>query len=411
MSKQFNAAFYPSRLVEGLDRWYISIYFFDKKGRKVFKRPTFNLNRILNISDRRKRGKELVEKIDWWFRQGFSLPFQEWKVPPDFRISNDFTRPKKFDTNIVEAIQFVVKIKSANEREDSVRSYVGFQSIFIDFLERHGYAHLPTADIRTAHGHEFLDDLLVYRNVGARTYNSYLSLALRFFKMLEGRGYREKHSNIFADAKRKKPGKKLRRNFTEEEAKVVFGSMRYKYPLLFQALILEYACFIRPAELRRLKFSDINLEKGIVHVKSHQAKTHKDKFPVIPDSFRDFIDDEFFNKYPKNWFIFGKGFAPHESKSCGRNTMNAKHNRLLRALQEEGRLSDITGLTWYSWKDTGITDGMDFVHPTAIQQQADHSDLTQTMKYHHAPVVNVAVKTKFVNKLAPKKSEEKVDEM
>jgi len=56
--------------------------------------------------------------------------------------------------------------------------------------------------------------------------------------------------------------------------------------------------------------------------------------------------------------------------------------------KECGELKNIAGLTWYSWKDTGITDALEDLPLMAVRDQAGHSDAKMTLKYYHKARVN-----------------------
>ena len=69
-----------------------------------------------------------------------------------------------------------------------------------------------------------------------------------------------------------------------------------------------------------------------------------------------------------------------------------RHLKLLTRLQRAGRLGDIRGLTWYSWKDTGISTHALKVSPLSARDQAGHADMKYTMLYYHSDPVNGAYK-------------------
>ncbi|NET39734.1 MAG: site-specific integrase, partial [Cyanothece sp. SIO1E1] len=197
----------------------------------------------------------------------------------------------------------------------------------------------------------------------------------------------------------KKLPKKQRRNFTHQEAKVVIQQIRKEEPLLFIALLLEYCCFARPTEIRHLRFMDINIENGLVFIDRKSGKTKEDRSLTIPNVFLQYFPAVFFESFPKSYFIFGSGFHPHPNKPCGVNTMGNKHRAILRKLKDKGKLKDITGLQWYSWKDTGITDALEDLPLLAVQDQAGHSTPEMTLRYRHKKLINRQIKEGFKNKV------------
>lgn len=397
MKKKFLSSYHPARLVKGNSRWYINVYYTDNNGKKVQAKPTFNLNRIYNLFERERRGKELEKKLNWWFSRGLGLPFEEYRVPGNYEIAVEIKRPEKHDTNVIEAFTKVVEIKCNEVRPDSRRTYRSILLLFTAFLKKYGYDNHCIADIDNSVAAEYLDHIQIDRKVGNRTYNNELSRLRFFFKMLEKRSYVTK--NPFDDFVKKKTPKKRRRNFTLAEARRVVKEMSIVDNLLFQAFLLQYCCFIRPAEMRRLKFKDVDMENGLIYISEEQSKTKTERVATIPDSFAHLFDKSFFAAYPGNYTIFGKKFEPHPTEMCGLNAMNYRHRAILNDLVTRGELQDITGLSWYSWKDTGITDALYEIDPSSVQDQAGHTSLEMTMKYKHKRPENSAMRTKFKNKL------------
>jgi hypothetical protein len=70
-----------------------------------------------------------------------------------------------------------------------------------------------------------------------------------------------------------------------------------------------------------------------------------------------------------------------------------RHAKVLEKLRGSGELGNIAGLTWYSWKDTGISL---HVHKTSLigtRDQAGHGEVAQTITYYHSDQVNSEYKT------------------
>ena len=56
-------------------------------------------------------------------------------------------------------------------------------------------------------------------------------------------------------------------------------------------------------------------------------------------------------------------------------------------MEREGVISDTEHLTLYGFKDTGITNHIETTSPLATMDQAGHSDLRETLRYRHSPVI------------------------
>lgn len=394
MKKKFLPSFEPARLVRGTSRWYISFYAVNDltKRREKFK-LTFNLNRITDLRLRARVGEDLAQKITWWMEQGKPISrFDPEKVRlMELTIQQEMNRKP-----LMDAIDAVLDVHAQILRSESMRSYRGVCEKFRQFLHARKWEKLLCSELTKAHAAAYLDHCLTERRLSARTYNNQIIHLRTIINKLIHRGYLQE--NPFSNLPLLRPMKKQRRVFTHFEARAVAKYIQATDRLLFYALLLEYTGYIRPAELRRLKFENIDLKAGIIRLGDTQTKDKEERFVTIPSDFLQHFDVQFFAAYPAKWFVFGQNMAPHPDKPCGISTMYNKHLRALKELQRRGELADITGLTWYSWKDTGITDALEDLPILAVKDQAGHSDVKMTLRYRQAEKVNRSMKG-FKNKL------------
>ena len=384
-------AYGPARLVQGSDRWYVLFYALNENGERQRYRPTFNLNLIKDLTLRKERGETLVEKINWWLSGGNDAwLFEELSRVPSIEKKTKKPHDELEETPVVDAIDFIVKLKSQTTRKDSARSYKSIGSLFVDFITAKRWTQLSIVKLTRRHAAAYMDHCLVDRQVGNRTYNNNLRMMRAMFSDLVERGYINK--NPFQEIRFKPEEPKKRRRFSSQEAKIVIRKIRQESPLLFNALLFEYCCFIRPSEIRHLKFEDIDLEMGVVRITQATGKTKMERHATIPDDFRGHFNKGWFRQFPFHWYVFGKAFRPHPNKTCGRNTMNKKHRTILEKLYAAKELSSIEGLQWYSWKDTGITDALSDIPLIGVQDQAGHSSPEMTLKYRHKNKVNEHMK-------------------
>ncbi len=72
--------------------------------------------------------------------------------------------------------------------------------------------------------------------------------------------------------------------------------------------------------------------------------------------------------------------------------MYRRHDRYLQRLKEEGQLKNTDGLTWYSWKDTGISLHARRTTALSTRDQAGHKDFDITLVYYESEQVNAEYK-------------------
>lgn len=398
MNKKFLPAFSPATLIQGKSAWYICFYAASQESDEPTRyRVTFNINRIKDPKDRKLRGEELAAKINWWIRKGFRpWMFDERKVPFDFDQPEQEKRNALGKTNVIEALEFIRDVKEKTGARDTARTYRSQTNLLIDFLHAKKVHRITISDFTRNLAMAYMDHRATIQHVSNTTYNNTITNLRVMFNALVDREYID--HNPFSEVPKKKPSEKIRRPFTDREAVIVISRIRKECPLLFYALLLEYACFIRPSEIISMRFKDIDLKSGIVTLKRH-TKNKKSRYVTIPDDFLEFFRVDFFKKYPDHYFIFGDKLEAHPNKHCGNGTLYRKHKKILDDLKATGALDDIIGLQFYSWKDTGITYALEEMKLLAVQDQAGHSTPQMTLKYRKKPKINIEIKEGFRNKL------------
>lgn len=397
MQKKLMSSYEPPRLVKGNDRWYISFYApNDLNGNQREKfRQAFNLSKFNNLKQREARAVELIAKLNLWLEAGKPISkFDEYKVRLMVELNNEDRSLE--ETPVPEAFAHVLQLKE-RLREESTRSYKSIGGLFLKFLARNKWDRLAIGDITKMHAMAYLDDCLIRRKLAPVTWNNQVTLLTTIFNDLMDRGYIQK--NPFHRIKKKKKLPKKRRNFTAKEASMVLSRIQQEDTLLFYTVLMLYCCFLRPKEIRLLRFQDVDLKHGLIRLSYQDAKDSDNRTVTIPNTFLKYFDPEFFKKYPGMKFIFGPKFIPGGNTTCGKQVAFRRHEKILHQLHREGNLHDIHGLTLYSWKDTGITDALENLPLLAVQDQAGHSSPQMTMKYRHKKLVNEPFKEGFENKL------------
>jgi hypothetical protein len=242
--------------------------------------------------------------------------------------------------------------------------------------------------------------------VGNNTYNNYRGQTIVLFNAMRNRGMMEE--NPFQKTPKVPRAKKGRRAFSNDEAAVVLGEIYEKDYWLFILVLLHLGEWIRRTEAYRLRFNRFHLQEGYILLTQDDTKNRQESTVTIPKEFLPFFLDERFTKWPANYLLFGALGKPHPSKSAGENTYKFRHRMLLVRLKLEGKLKDITGLSLYSWKDTGMTFMAKHLTPFQLRDHARHSSTDISMLYYHADQIIEEVRDSqipFLDELIKKQKE------
>jgi len=373
-----------ARVVKG-HRWYIDYTVYDPEtGTEQRRRRDFDLNDIENLEVR-----EAVALILCKY-----LPLLERPRPDPAPPQSAGPEPM----TIKAALQQISDIKQgATSARSTRKDYRSACDKLREWMERQGHANRPAPDFGRQHARAYWDHLCTGKTkkgtlMGGKTLNNKLTLLRAVWsEMLAREMVRE---NVFQWIKPAREQEKARRAFTDAEKQAVAAEIEKTDYWMFRGVLLQYFCYIRPIELTRLRFRDFDLGMGVVTVDVHKGKEYHKRVATIPASIMHYFVDGKFETYPGNYFVFGlvkTGKGQHDvlpsTVACCENRPYKRHRKVLERLRDRGELHDLDGLTWYSWKDTGISRNANETSPLSTRDQAGHSSFDMTLKYYRAPRV------------------------
>lgn len=378
-----------ARLVKG-QRWYLDYTVFDPEtGKEHRRRRDFDLNDIANLKVREQVGKILCKHL-----ADLDRPRNQKNKAPE--TPAPATPPPMA---IKDAVLQISAIKQgATSTRSTKKDYRFVCDNLVSWLERQGHANRPAPDFGRQQARAYWDFLCTKKTAkgkhfGGKTLNNKLTLLRSVWSEMLAREMVKE--NIWQWVKPAKEQPKNRRAFTAQEKRVVAAEIEKTDYWMFRGVLLQYFCYIRPIELTRLRFADFDLANGLVTVDVHKGKSPHKRFATIPASITHYFRDGVFETFPANYFVFGlvpMGKGQYEikpgTKACCENRPYKKHRKVLERLVKRGDLKDINGLTWYSWKDTGISCHAGETSPLSTRDQAGHTDFDMTLKYYHAPAIN-----------------------
>lgn len=374
MKKKFLPSFQPPRLVKASQGWYIVWYEANPATGELKRfRNTFLLNRIPNKVTRLQRAQAILEEISRQLAAGGYAYAGKQETGLGF-------------TPLGEAMQLARTIKAATQVEATNHSYGSHINLFLTWAKSQRLDGLPVKAFSRLQAMQFLDSRKA-TGVGGRTYNNYITFMRSIWAALQERGYVE--ANPWAQVRKAKPEPKHRRTFSQAEAATVAAYIAAHSPGLFAAILLQYYCFLRPNEIRQLRRRDFDLEAGTIQIPALVAKAKRPRLVTMPEAVRRYFLDHYAKLAP-SYYLWGPQQKPDAKLVCGKNEMNKKHLVFLRQMKKKRLLTDIDGLKFYSWKDTGLTEAAKSIGLLDLMQQAGHHDPKMTMVYIHQAKENAA---------------------
>ena len=371
--------FVPARIFKSnkRDLWYITFHQVNPLTgiRQEFRR-SFDLNRIKDLKDRARHAAIIKEKLNKeWLPAGY--PFEDLLVEQSKIFS------------MKDALEHALNIKRELPSKKSVITFESKARILTAYLVHTNKLEMDVREFSPLDARKFLNWYQKDRGVKNITYNAVMEKVRALFN--EIKGLKMIDHNPFAGIKKKVEEEKVRRTITRDEQKIILEYIKENNQPLYVAVLLQYFCFIRPIELRRIKAKDISMGKSNikVHVMKGRKRTKqwKIRYATIPNQLRPVLS-AFLKNIPADFYIFGIGGKPHPNKKIGDNTMGNWHRKALNHLKSKGLLIETDTIHFYSWKDTGVTNIAPHVVPFHLKDQLGHATMDMALTYYEQATIN-----------------------
>lgn len=324
----------------------------------VMKRVRYYVSNKLSTKEQIKRAQLLIKELLAKLNAGWN-PFANPETNRGYLLIKD-------------VLENYVKYIEKSLRKKSYENYKSRVKVMQEYINSTSIPIRCVYQIDEAFMNDFLDWLVLDREVSPRTRNNYRLWLSSFADYLVKRKYIA--SNPVPNIENMKEGKKRRQPLTKEMLERLKAEAKEKDPHFYLACLMMYYTFIRPTEMSYIKIGDISIKEQTILVRAENAKNKKDGYVALHDSLiKEMVAVGTFN-YPSHYYLFGKKFKPAESRA-GADQFNktfAKYRKLFRWKSE---------YMFYSLKDSGIRDLANASGIVIARDQARHSDISVTNRY------------------------------
>lgn len=162
--------------------------------------------------------------------------------------------------------------------------------------------------------------------------------------------------------------------YTYDELSLISNTLKKFDESLWMISQMIYYCFLRPQEIVRLRFSNIDIDRGLIFTSGYATKNKNSEAIVIPTQFINSIDKEFFKSYPMDWYIFSRKLKP--------GTKEISIARIDESWMKYRNTHGLGNKKIYWLKHTGNGEAIDSgINIRDIQNHNRHSSLEYTQKY------------------------------
>ncbi|MFW5983509.1 MAG: tyrosine-type recombinase/integrase [bacterium] len=313
---------------ESQGRVYVYYYVTNPSTDKM-ERKRIYLNNIKSKQNKLRYARQLKEKINNKLDNGWN-PF----------IDEDESS-KKYKS-IEEALDFVLTYKSKFIRPRSIPQYRHRINTLKEWLKNKKILNKMIHEFTQNMAIDFMNDLIINREITTRTFNNYLLDYRTFFNTLVKNQYL--NSNPFQQVDKLPTTQTLKRPFTESELSLYMEHIQNHNYDLYIISLYTYCCGLRPAEICRLKIKDVNLKNGYIHIPGNASKNKKIGIIPIPGFFLEELKI-YLAGIPEEHYICSTGLKP------GAKTI--KPNKIAQQFRKTANKIGLPGdLIFYSLKDT-----------------------------------------------------------
>lgn len=364
----------PPKLHEG-KCWYVDFVCWDP-AKKSMRRKKYHVDNMPTPRARRKRANEIILNLMRRLQEGWN----PWVDSSSLRCYSLYSVITVSYSRYVEKMYGAGQIKRWTYL-DWKSYHKGFDAWLAKYPARFVYVYQLDRRIVT----EFLDYLLLDREVSAQTRNNYRAWLFQYCEWLIGRGYLEENP-VKGTKKLRVPDKRRDSLTALEMAKLKdYLSTRNRHFLL--ACMIEYYCFVRPIELVQVRLQYFNIRKQQLFIPGTIAKNKRDYMVGLnPTVIQLMVELRVFDS-PGNFFLFGKDFCPSAVQADSR-IFRDYFVSVRRALKWPASKK------FYSLKDSGIRDLANAEGIVVARDQARHQDIETTNRYLKADALTAHEATK-----------------
>lgn len=350
--------------------WYIWFRYFNQSKNKwqmqIFKR---GINYHKTFEERLKQAEKLRDALSKELKEGWN-PLKKKDSSPGAIVRD--IRPE----TLVDALDRITKTQTALD-DETKHNYRSVLKPLIAWLATMNISQIAAEDFSTELANQYLDNTIAERGWNPSSIKQYVTITRVFFNEMKRRKWITE--NPFADRKVPKVPVGRAMAFSLNERKALKNLLYMQDRGLYYFTQFMYHTFIRGKELLRIKVGDVDLVNNSIIIRD--SKNGWQEHVTINENFREIIAEMQLEKYPSDYFIFGKvgrtnraRIAPSPTKYSSK-AIDAKHTLFRRELK-------INDKTIYSWKHSGVCDYYEATKdPYAIMTQCRHRSLDVTMRY------------------------------
>lgn len=276
-------------------------------------------------------------------------------------------------TTLINAINYYLELrKPPVTRLRTYNTYRSHINFLISYLNKNESRNKYVYEFSKFDAQNFMQQTRIKQKHSNRTHNNLLTTMRALWTFFVKYEYCVKNIFLFVDTLMEEEPAIF--PYTDDELSLITKTLpNHNKELWFIAQLIFY-CFLRPQEIVRLKFENINIIGGFIITPGINSKGKKSNVIIIPLPFLNYLKTLELEIYPSDWFIFSKKLMP--------GPIEIKITRIDEAWVIYRDKFNLGNKKIYWLKHTGNGKAIDSeMNIRDIQTHNRHSSLEYTQKY------------------------------
>ena len=362
-----------ARLVKsnGDKGWYILFYVWDVQKNDLVRKRKFLPKDLKSGRQKTRFIEEHIQQINILLKEGYHID--------KLKASEDALKKElnKGCPNYKEVLEMYLRYcdTHAQNSEKEINNKHNKILQFQDWCQSRFYDVYYLTDVTKAITQEYLDYLLIEKGLSAKTINNEMGRLKNFFNVAIKRDWYIGINPFNHIEKRKTVYGEKNTAYTDQQIKEIIAYCKENDEYLYYFICFIYYALMRPAEIKRLKVENIDMDRKLIRIYSHQSKVKNHDILPIADTLYEVLLKMEINKFPKDYYIFSLDKQPGLNKLG--NNWTGNHYK---PIKEHFNLGP--NYTIYGFKHTAVCrwyeHNKDLVR---VQRMCRHSTIDMTSRY------------------------------
>ncbi|PKP22698.1 MAG: hypothetical protein CVU05_02665 [Bacteroidetes bacterium HGW-Bacteroidetes-21] len=277
-------------------RWFVGYYFIHPETLKYQLFKVWISSCLRTRQARIKKANELISNINIKLTNGYN-PYENENIS---------------FTNLIEALETVLKYKETYIRKRSFHTYRSCVHLFTEWLKAENHDKMVVEAFNFQDAIKYADYLKVNKKLSNRTFNNYIDHLRIMFNELVKREYLLK--NPFRNIDRLPDGERTIFAYSENELTLLKNHFPENAPKLWLICQFIYYCAIRPGELVQIKIKYIDLKNKTINIPAFVSKNKRQNIVNVPDPLSIELNNLSLNNFNPEYYLFSKELEPGDIK-------------------------------------------------------------------------------------------------